>query len=78
MGNLHQHGQHEYHTFKKGDEYSQVDAQSLLQRLGLDHLSRTTLESRWNLQWSNSWATDDSLNFESEYYTNSTPAPDLS
>jgi hypothetical protein len=46
---------HDHHTFVKGDAAGQQCAQDLLLQLGLDRLSRSSLESRWNIQWSNGW-----------------------
>jgi hypothetical protein len=37
------------------DLRSQECARNLLLQLGLDRPSRSSLDSRWNVQWSNSW-----------------------
>jgi hypothetical protein len=45
----------DHHTFIKADAASQQRAQELLLQLGLDRPSRSSLESRWSIQWSNGW-----------------------
>ena len=48
-------GRHDHHIFIKDDAASQKCAQELLLQLGLDRPSRSSLESRWSIQWSNGW-----------------------
>jgi hypothetical protein len=55
VARLYSEGRFDHHTFFKGDVDSQQRAQELLSQLGLDRQSRSSLESRWNIQWSNSW-----------------------
>ncbi|KAF8874445.1 hypothetical protein CPB84DRAFT_1853613 [Gymnopilus junonius] len=45
--------------FTKGDASSQRQARQLLEQLGLDEESRSSLESHWNVQWSTSWNVED-------------------
>ena len=52
---LYANGRQDCHLFTPEDPCSQEVAQALLRQLGLDRQSRTSLDSRWNVQWSNSW-----------------------
>lgn len=38
------------------DKFGQENASQLMQHVGLDREAREALESRWNVQWSTSWA----------------------
>lgn len=41
--------------FKSDDTADQDQATAFLREHGLDRLSRDALESKWNVQWANSW-----------------------
>ena len=56
MADIYSDRRFEICLFKRGDWQSQKEAQELLVQLGLDRISRRSLDSRWNAQWSNSWA----------------------
>jgi hypothetical protein len=44
------------YVFEKGNKLDQQQAQAHLKALGLDRDMREHLESRWRIQWSNSWS----------------------
>lgn len=59
MNCLYEENKQDHHIFIKNDRGSQSAAQTLLIELGLDRISRKSLESRWNVQWSNGWTIGD-------------------